>query len=151
MIAAVVVGNLGQAAELRHSNDGNPILNFSIASNMRVKKGAEWVDATTWVRCVIFGKRAESLAKVLDKGSSVVARGTLSLSEYEARDGTKKSSLELRADDVSFAPGGRKGAEGGAEGRSGAAPRQATATSPARGGSTRTYSESEVGDFEDAF
>lgn len=97
MIAAVVSGNLGTDPELRTGDTA--ILSFSVASNGREKKEGQWQDVTTWVRCTLFGKRAESLASILHKGSTVIVRGALSLRPYE-KDGQPRTSLEMRADDL---------------------------------------------------
>lgn len=101
MIAGVVTGNVGNDPELRYLADGTAVLSISVASNERVKKDGEYVNQATWVRCTLFGKRAESLAKVVNKGSSVAARGSLAMREYE-KDGVKRQTLEMRADDVEF-------------------------------------------------
>ena len=69
MINASVRGNVGNV-DLKYLPDGKPVLEFSLASNDRGKGG---VEVTTWVRCAVFGPRAEALAKVIDKGASLMA------------------------------------------------------------------------------
>lgn len=110
MIAVVVTGNVGKEPEQRGLPDGGTVLTFSMASNSREKREGEWVNVPTWVRVSFFGKRAEGLAKVLAKGSSVIVRGTLTQREYE-KEGVKHQILECRADDVEFA--GSKRDDGG--------------------------------------
>ena len=98
MIIAVISGNLGNDAELRHLNEGTVVLSFGVASNQKVK--GEKI--TTWVRCSLFGERAQKLAQYLTKGTKVTVSGTLSTREYEG-----KTYLELRVDQLEFMGGER--------------------------------------------
>jgi single-strand DNA-binding protein len=103
MITATVGGNVG-SVELRATPDGKPILSFSVASNERVK-GEE---QTTWVRCSMFSDRGAALSNVLVKGSSVMVSGSLTLREYESQ-GVKRTSLDMRVDNLAFIGGKRDG------------------------------------------
>jgi single-strand DNA-binding protein len=57
---------------------------------------------TTWINCSLIGKRAESLAPMLLKGTQVGVNGEISLNEYIAKDGTNKSSIELNVSNVTL-------------------------------------------------
>jgi single-strand DNA-binding protein len=103
MISATIVGSLGRDAELRDAK-GTPVVSFSIASN----EGYGDKKTTTWTRVSFFGHRAEKVIPFLIKGKSVACRGSLSLREYTGKDGTTKTSLELRADDIELLGGGNK-------------------------------------------
>ncbi len=127
-IAASFCGNLGQDADLRYTNGGMAVLSFSVATT-HYDKSAENNKATQWVRCSLFGKRGESMAPHLKKGSSVFVRGTLKLNVFTGRDGVEKTGLDVVVDDVEFAGG--KG--DGAQGTRGASPRSATAPNPSAG------------------
>lgn len=95
-----LVGNLGQAPELRHTNGGTAVLNMRIATNRRVKKGEEWVDEATWHSIVVFGKRAEGLAKCnLSAGDKIVVEGRLEYRSYE-KDGESRTFAQVLADEV---------------------------------------------------
>jgi single-strand DNA-binding protein len=102
-------GNLGQDAELRHTPNGTQVLSFSVGTTVYRNKEKH----THWMRCSIFGKRAESLAPMLLKGSSVFVRGSLEPREYEAK-GEKKFSLDVMVDDVEFIGGKRESGDPGA-------------------------------------
>jgi len=98
-------GNIGQDVEVRQTNGGKSVANFSVA----VKSGWGDNESTTWLRCVIWGKRAESeklLAK-LTKGSRVFGSGEISLREWQDNDGNKQKSLELNIDDIEVMLGGQ--------------------------------------------
>jgi single-strand DNA-binding protein len=103
MITATVGGNVG-SVEFKVLPDGTPCLSFSVASNERVR-GEE---QTTWIRASMFGKRAESLSNVLVKGSSVMVSGSLTLREYDSQ-GVKRTSLDMRVDNLAFIGGKRDG------------------------------------------
>jgi single-strand DNA-binding protein len=92
-------GNIGRDPEIRASQSGTSILNFSLAVNERIKKGDDWSDYTNWVDIVVFGKRADSLGNILSKGMKVSVSGHLRYSTWE-RSGQKRSKLEVIADDV---------------------------------------------------
>ena len=92
-------GNIGRDPELRSSQAGTSILSFPLAVSERVKKGDEWTDYTNWVDVVVFGRRADSLGKILVKGMKVALAGRLRYSTWE-RDGQKRSKLEVIAEDI---------------------------------------------------
>ena len=119
-IAASFAGNLGQDSESKFVGQGTPLLSFSVAVSYFDKE-----KKTQWVQCSLFGKRAESLAPMLLKGTTVFVRGALVLREYEAK-GERKTSLECNVDDVEFVGGKSDGANRGTARPQGAPPRAAT-------------------------
>ena len=95
-----ISGNLGRDAEMRRTQSGMSILNFSVAVNERRKDAqGEYKDYTNWVGCVLFGKRAESLENRLSKGAKVAVQGKLRYSEWET-DAGKRSKLEVLVDEI---------------------------------------------------
>ncbi len=131
MIHAVVIGNLGADPELKYGQDGTPILNLRVAASSRQKVDGEWKDVATWCSVAVFGKRGESLAKILDKGTRVAVRGALSVREYDKRDGGRGYSIDVRADEVELL--GSKG-DGAGGARPGGAPRSSGGARPNTGG-----------------
>ena len=96
-----ISGNLTRDPELREAG-GATILSFSVAVNDRAKnqQTGEWEDRPNFIDCVMFGKRAEALAPLLSKGLKVAVSGRLRYSSWEAKDGTKRSKVEVAADEV---------------------------------------------------
>ncbi len=93
-------GNLGADAELRYTKSGNAVTSFSLAVSERVPQGdGQWGDYTSWIDCVMFGKRAESLAPYLRKGMKISLLGHLHTSTYQ-NDGQNVKRWEVRVDDV---------------------------------------------------
>ncbi|MCF7970739.1 MAG: single-stranded DNA-binding protein [Methylococcaceae bacterium] len=97
-------GTIGRDAEVRSTPNGQAVLSFTVANNI----GFGDRQKTLWVRVTVWGKRAEgSLQNYLKKGQQVFVSGELSQNEYQAQDGTTKSSLELNANIVDLVGGGR--------------------------------------------
>lgn len=87
-------GAVGRDAEVRVTPSGQSVLNFTVANNI----GFGDRQQTLWIRVALWGKRAEgSLQNYLKKGQQVFISGELSQREYQANDGTTKTSLELNA------------------------------------------------------
>lgn len=87
-------GTVGRDAEVRQTPTGQTVLSVTIANNI----GFGDKQQTLWVRVSLWGKRAEgSLAQYLKKGQQVFVSGELSMREYQATDGSTKTSLELNA------------------------------------------------------
>lgn len=114
----LLTGRLTRDAELKYTNSGTAICNFSIAVNRRYKdpKSGEWKDDTSFVDIVVWREAAERCGKVLKKGSPVHVEGRLKSSSYEAKDGTKRSKLEVEARRVQILEkASSSGASGGGE------------------------------------
>jgi single-strand DNA-binding protein len=94
----ILVGNLGRDPEVRHTQDGKPIVNLSLATSetWRDRNTGERKEKTEWHRVVIFN---ENLAKVaeqyLKKGSTVYIEGQLQTRKYTDKDGVEKYSTEV--------------------------------------------------------
>ena len=102
-----IAGHLGADPDLRYGANGGAILKMRIAVGERYKdKSGEWVDKTEWVSAVMFGRRAEGVAKILGKGATVMIVGKLRTTSYE-KDGAKRYSTEVAVDSIVL--GGGKG------------------------------------------
>ena len=94
----ILVGNLGADPVVRHTQDGKPIVNLSIATteSWKDRSSGERREKTEWHRVVIFN---EGIAKVaeqfLKKGSSVYVEGQLQTRKYTDKDGVEKFSTEI--------------------------------------------------------
>ena len=117
-----IAGQLGRDAEVRFLSNGDPVASFSVADSQGKDK------ATIWWRCSLFGKRAQSLAPYLMKGQSVTVSGNVALREYE-QDGVKKTSMEIRVNDVALQGGKPQQSE---PSRPAARPAPAGAKAPSR-------------------
>lgn len=102
---AVISGNLVRDAEVKFTNGGMAVCKFTVAVNER-RKGAsgEWEDYASYIDVTLFGTRGEKLGPIMTKGKFVVAEGRLRQRRWEAKDGTKRSAIELVADEVDLGP-----------------------------------------------
>ncbi len=110
----IVIGNLGRDPELRYTQSGQAVANFSVATTERFggKDGSEPQERTEWHRIVTWGKTAENCAQYLAKGRQVYVEGSLQTRDWEDREGNKRHTTEIRAQRVQFL-GTRGGGPGG--------------------------------------
>lgn len=93
-----VVGNLTADPELRYTQGGIPVANFTIASTPRTfdKQSGEWKDGEAlFLRATVWRDHAEHVASSLTKGTRVVAQGNLRQRNYETKEGERRTSIEL--------------------------------------------------------
>ena len=98
-----VVGNLTADPELRYTQNGLPVANFTIASTPRNfdRQSNEWKDGDPlFLRASVWREFAEHVAGSLTKGSRVIATGRLKQRSYETREGEKRTSIELEVDEI---------------------------------------------------
>jgi single-strand DNA-binding protein len=113
----IVIGNLGRDPELRYTQNGQAVANFTVATNENwTNKAGEREERTEWHRVVAWGRVAELCAEYLAKGRTVYVEGRLQTREWEDKEGQKRRSTEIVAQTVQFLGGGR-GAGGGAAAR----------------------------------
>ena len=94
----ILVGNLGRDPEVRTLQDGNPVVNLSIATSesWKDKNSGERREKTEWHRVVIFNARlAEVAQKYLHKGSTVYLEGALQTRKWTDQSGNDKYSTEV--------------------------------------------------------
>jgi single-strand DNA-binding protein len=103
MLKAQVIGNLGSDPEVRYTASGMAVLSFNVASNGRTKTvSGEWQDSTEWIRCSIFGDRAEKLSVHLARGLRVFVDGRLESRPWIDRTNNPRAGLELVVDSIEF-------------------------------------------------
>ncbi|GAA1957564.1 MULTISPECIES: single-stranded DNA-binding protein [Agromyces] len=98
-----VVGNLTADPELRYTQGGLAVANFTIASTPRTfdRQANEWKDGEAlFLRASCWREFAEHVAGSLTKGSRVIATGRLKQRSYETKEGEKRTSMELEIDEI---------------------------------------------------
>jgi len=95
-------GHLGQAPEIRYTTNGTAVANVSLAVGGRKKNGDQWEDKTTWVRLVVLGKRAETMAEHLDKGAFIRVTCEYQNRKWQAEDGSDRYAHEFLVQDFQF-------------------------------------------------
>lgn len=120
-----LLGNIGSDPEVRTTQSGNKVANFSLATNESRKSGDGWEDFTEWHWVVMFGKQAEILEKYTKKGDKIHVTGRLSTRKWQDKNGNDKYTTEIIANDLVFCGGGSAG--GGQQGGSSQPERQYSA------------------------
>ena len=98
-----VVGNLTSDPELRYTQNGKAVSNFTIASTPRTfdRASNEWKDGEAlFLRASVWGDFGEHVSSSLTKGSRVIAQGRLKQRSYETKEGEKRTSMELEIDEI---------------------------------------------------
>ena len=94
----ILIGNLGRDPETRNMQDGNPVVNMSLATSesWRDKNTGERREKTEWHRVVIFNNHLADIAeKYLRKGSKVFLEGSLQTRKWTDNSGIEKYSTEV--------------------------------------------------------
>lgn len=98
-----VVGNLTADPELRYTQNGLPVANFTIASTPRTfdRQANGWKDGEAlFLRASVWREFAEHVAGSLTKGSRVIATGWLKQRSYQDREGQTRTAIELEVDEI---------------------------------------------------
>lgn len=127
MRTAIFAGFIGRDAELRSVPSGDSVAGFSLAVSTGTKDKPE----TLWIDCSLWGKRADSLASYLLKGTPVTVCGDVGLQTYTTNAGQPGAKITCRVDKLTF--GGKASGNGNGSDHAPAAP-----SAPAR----NAYAES---------
>jgi single-strand DNA-binding protein len=121
----ILVGNLGRDPEIRYTQGGQPVANFTLATTESfTSREGKREERTEWHRIVVWGKTAELCTQYLAKGRTVYLEGRIQTREWEDKEGQKRRTTEVVAQTVQFlgsprGAGGAGGAGGGAGGGGG--------------------------------
>lgn len=94
-----VIGNLTADPELRYTQNGIPVVNFTVASTPRTfdRQANEWKDGDAlFLRCSAWREFAEHIAGSVQKGTRVVVVGELKQRTYQDREGNNRTAIELQ-------------------------------------------------------
>lgn len=103
----ILVGNLGKDPEVRFTNTGSAVANFSIAtSEVWNDRDGKRQERTEWHNIVVWGKQAEHCGQYLAKGRQVYVEGSIRTRSYDDKSGNKRYVTEVVAQRVQFLGGG---------------------------------------------
>lgn len=109
----MIAGNLTRDPEMKYLPSGKNVTNFSIAVKDSYKKGDEFVENVSYLDIVVFARQAENCNEYLSKGSPVFIEGKLQQRRWEAKDGSKRSKVEIIANNVQFLSDNKSGRKEG--------------------------------------
>ena len=98
-----VIGNLTADPELRWTQAGAAVADFTVASTPRTydRNAGEWRDGDTlFMRCSVWRETAENVAESLRKGMRVIVQGRLTQRSYDTQHGERRTVVELQVDEV---------------------------------------------------
>ena len=103
-----LVGNVGRDPEMRYTNAGKSVTNFSVACNRKYTAGdGESREETEWLNVTAWDKRAEFVNDYVVKGAKVFVQGRFSSRQYKARNGDMRTAMEVTALHVELMSGSR--------------------------------------------
>lgn len=120
----IIAGNLGGDPELRYTQDGTPVANFSVATNRRwTNQDGSRGEETVWFRVSVWRRQAETCNEYLRKGRQVLVEGRMNVDPatggprvWTGQDGQPRASYEITAFTVKFLGGRGDAVEGGEPG-----------------------------------
>ena len=107
----ILVGRLGRDPETRYTGGGQAVANFSVATDETYKdRNGERQKRTEWHKIVVWGKQAEIAQQYLKKGSLVFIEGRIQSREWQDKEGQKRTSFEIVANNFRMLGGRSDGA-----------------------------------------
>ncbi len=114
---AILIGRLGADPEVRYTPGGAAVANFNIATDdAYTDKNGQKQEKTEWHRIVAWGRTAELAGQYLKKGREVYIEGKIETREWQDKDGNRRYTTEIKAQNVTFLSGGQRGEPTGSEG-----------------------------------
>ncbi len=99
----MIIGNLGRDPEMRYTPSGRPVTTFSVAVSRSWKSpSGESRSETEWFKIVAWGRLAEICNEFLKKGQQVYVEGRLKTRQWEDKEGQKRSTVELIANEMTM-------------------------------------------------
>ena len=110
----ILMGNLTRDVEMRTTQSGQTVANFSLAVSRSWKdQNGQTQEQTSFINCVAWGKPGEIIAQYVSKGSPLLVSGRLDQRSYDDKDGNKRTAVEVVVEDFNFIGGGRGGSDRG--------------------------------------
>ena len=101
MNKVILIGRLTRDPELRYTSSNIPVATFSLAVD-RTFTGQNGERETDFINIIIWRKQAENVCNFLDKGSLVSVEGRIQTGSFNDKDGNKRYSFDVVADNVQF-------------------------------------------------
>ena len=109
---AILIGNLGKDPEIRYTQSGDPVANFTIATSEQwTGKDGQRQERTEWHNIVVFRRQAETCKQYLAKGRKVYIEGRIQTRKWTDQNNQTRYTTEIVADNVQFLGGRNEGAQ----------------------------------------
>jgi len=141
-----LIGNLGADPELKYTQGGQGVLRLRLATTESyVNRAGERQQRTDWHTVNVWGKRGEALNNILSKGRSICVEGRIQYRQWEDKDGNKRNSTEIVAQNIVLLSGG------GGRGRDSGPPGDGGGSAPPGGGGGSAPPTDDFGDDDIPF
>lgn len=102
--SVTILGRLGRDPEVRSTGSGTAVANFSVATSekWKDKNSGQSQEKTTWHKVAVFGRLAEVVGEYARKGDQIAIQGKLENRQWEDKDGNKRESVEILAQNITF-------------------------------------------------
>ena len=105
----ILVGNLGQDPETRHTNGGNSVTTLRLATTEKFKdRDGNPQERTEWHTVIVWGKQGEACGRHLTKGRQVYVEGRLTTRKWQDKEGKDRYTTEVIGDNVRFLGQGQR-------------------------------------------
>ena len=98
----IIMGRLARDPELRHTQAGVAVASFRLAVDRDFKDKATGERATDWIDVVAWRQTGEFVSRYFTKGRMAVVEGRLQMRDWTDKEGNKRTSAEVVADNVYF-------------------------------------------------
>lgn len=102
MNKAIIIGRLAADPEIKKTSNGIAVTSFTMAVDRPYQKDKE--KETDWIDVVAWRSTAEFACKYFQKGSPIIVEGSIQTRFWEDKNGNKRKSVEIVADNVEFVP-----------------------------------------------
>ena len=109
----IIMGRLARDPELRRTQNGTPVASFRLAVDRDFKDKTTGERSTDWIDVVAWRATAEFVSRFFTKGRMAVVEGRLQMRDWTDKDGNKRTSAEVVAENVYFGDSKRDGEGGG--------------------------------------
>jgi single-strand DNA-binding protein len=92
---AILIGNVGKDPEIRYTQGGTAVANFTLATTEKVKRKDQWEDHTEWHNIVAWGKTAETCNQYAKKGTPLYLEGRIQTRKWQDKDGNNRYTTEI--------------------------------------------------------
>lgn len=99
-----MIGRIGGDLELKTTQSGRSVLEFSLADTEKVNDK----EITTWINCVVWEKRAENISRFSRKGDMIFVEGKIRNEKYQDKDGNNRYKTYLLVNNFTFLPNNRE-------------------------------------------
>jgi single-strand DNA-binding protein len=98
----IIIGRFVKDPELRYTQGGKSVTNFSVANNRTYTVGAEKKEFVSFFTCIAWGKLGELIVQYCKKGNRIAVEGRLQQRSWDDQDGKRRTAVEIVVENFQF-------------------------------------------------